>query len=110
MSDFKPGLDGVIATDTNVSYLDVDNEEIVIRGYDLIELADLKTYPEVGYLVIHGQLPNPNQLSDFQKILLDDSAFPSREFQITRFIHILHLKQSKLVVILIKTCKLLDLI
>ena len=27
MSDFKPGLDGVIATDTNVSYLDVDNEE-----------------------------------------------------------------------------------
>ena len=29
MSDFKPGLDGVIATDTNVSYLDVDNEEIV---------------------------------------------------------------------------------
>ena len=52
MSDFKPGLDGVIATDTNVSYLDVDNEEIVIRGYDLIELADLKTYPEVAYLVI----------------------------------------------------------
>ena len=35
MNDFKPGLDGVIATDTNVSYLDVDNEEIVIRGYDL---------------------------------------------------------------------------
>ena len=32
MSDFKPGLDGVIATDTNVSYLDVDNEEIVIIG------------------------------------------------------------------------------
>ena len=27
MSDFKPGLDGVIATDTNVSYLDVDNED-----------------------------------------------------------------------------------
>ena len=86
MSDFKPGLDGVIATDTNVSYLDVDNEEIVIRGYDLIELADLKTYPEVAYLVIHGQLPNPNQLSDFQKILLDDSAFPSDTYELLKLI------------------------
>ena len=86
MSDFKPGLDGVIATDTNVSYLDVDNEEIVIRGYDLIELADLKTYPEVAYLVIHGQLPNPNQLSDFQKILLDDFAFPSDTYELLKLI------------------------
>ena len=67
MEDFKPGLDGVIATDTSVSYLDVDNEEIVIRGYDLIELAGSKSYPEVAYLVINGELPNKKQLSDFQK-------------------------------------------
>ena len=86
MSDFKPGLDGVIATDTNVSYLDVDNEEIVIRGYDLIELADLKTYPEVAYLVIHGQLPNSEQLNDFQKLLLDDSAFPSDTYELLKLI------------------------
>jgi len=86
MSDFKPGLDGVIATDTNVSYLDVDNEEIVIRGYDLIELADLKTYPEVAYLVIHGQLPNSDQLNDFQKLLLDDSAFPSDTYELLKLI------------------------
>ncbi len=86
MSEFKPGLDGVIATDTNVSYLDVDNEEIVIRGYDLIELADLKTYPEVAYLVIYGQLPNPDQLNDFQKLLLDDSAFPSETYDLLKLI------------------------
>ena len=86
MSDFKPGLDGVIATDTNVSYLDVDNEEIVIRGYDLIELADLKTYPEVAYLVIHGQLPNSDQLNNFQKLLLDDSAFPSDTYELLKLI------------------------
>jgi citrate synthase len=86
MSDFKPGLDGVIATDTNVSYLDVDNEEIVIRGYDLIELADSKTYPEVAYLVIHGKLPNVDQLNDFEKLLLDDSAFPSETYDLLKLI------------------------
>jgi citrate synthase len=84
MEDFKPGLDGVIATDTSVSYLDVDNEEIVIRGYDLIELAGSKSYPEVAYLVINGQLPNKKQLSDFQKILLDDSSFPDEAYEVLK--------------------------
>ena len=86
MNDFKPGLDGVIATDTNVSYLDVDNEEIVIRGYDLIELADSKTYPEVAYLVINGNLPNTKELNSFQKLLLDDSAFPSETYDLLNLI------------------------
>lgn len=84
MEDFKPGLDGVIATDTSVSYLDVDNEEIVIRGYDLIELAGSKSYPEVAYLVINGELPNKKQLSDFQKILLDDSTFPDEAYEVLK--------------------------
>tara|TARA_B100000073_G_scaffold228005_1_gene190197 strand:- start:3815 stop:4939 length:1125 start_codon:yes stop_codon:yes gene_type:complete len=86
MNDFKPGLDGVIATDTNVSYLDVDNEEIVIRGYDLIELAGSKTYPEVAYLVINGNLPNTKELNSFQKLLLDDSAFPSETYDLLNLI------------------------
>tara|TARA_B100000686_G_scaffold347741_1_gene437126 strand:+ start:1458 stop:2582 length:1125 start_codon:yes stop_codon:yes gene_type:complete len=86
MNDFKPGLDGVIATDTNVSYLDVDNEEIVIRGYDLIELAGSKTYPEVAYLVINGKLPDPKELHSFQKLLLDDSAFPPETYDLLNLI------------------------
>ena len=86
MNDFKPGLDGVIATDTNVSYLDVDNEEIVIRGYDLIELAGSKTYPEVAYLVINGNLPDTKELNSFQKLLLDDSAFPSETYDLLNLI------------------------
>ena len=32
---FSPGLEGVIATDTNLSFLDVEHERIVVRGYDL---------------------------------------------------------------------------
>ena len=86
MNDFKPGLDGVIATDTNVSYLDVDNEEIVIRGYDLIELAGSKTYPEVAYLVINGNLHDTKELNSFQKLLLDDSAFPSETYDLLNLI------------------------
>ncbi|GIT12430.1 MAG: hypothetical protein CM1200mP33_6160 [Chloroflexota bacterium] len=40
-------------------------EEIVIRGYDLFELADKKTFPEVAYLVINGKLPNNKEKKGF---------------------------------------------
>lgn len=36
---YKPGLEDIVASETSISYLDVQQEEIVIRGYDLIELA-----------------------------------------------------------------------
>jgi citrate synthase len=44
---FKPGLEGVIACETNVSFLDVENEQIVIRGYDLIELAQKVRFVDI---------------------------------------------------------------
>ncbi|MCH9011072.1 MAG: citrate synthase, partial [Chloroflexi bacterium] len=47
---YSPGLDGVIATETSVSYLDVDIEQILVRGYDLIELARNLNYTDVAYL------------------------------------------------------------
>ena len=49
---YRPGLEGVIASTTNVSYLDVDIEQILVRGYDLIELARELKYTDVAYLVI----------------------------------------------------------
>ncbi len=57
-ASYSPGLDGVIATETSVSYLDVDIEQILVRGYDLIELAQNLNYPDVAYLVIYDKLPS----------------------------------------------------
>ncbi|WEG11759.1 citrate synthase [Pullulanibacillus sp. KACC 23026] len=55
--DFKPGLEGVIASETAISFLDVEQEEIVLRGYDLIELAEKKTYLDIVYLLLNQKLP-----------------------------------------------------
>ena len=62
---YSPGLDGVIATETSVSYLDVDIEQILVRGYDLIELAHNLNYPDVAYLVMYGQLPSESEAKAF---------------------------------------------
>lgn len=39
---YSPGLDGVIAAETHISYLDTQSSQILIRGYDLIELSETK--------------------------------------------------------------------
>lgn len=33
MMEYRPGLEGVIAVETEISYLDTEQEEIVVRGY-----------------------------------------------------------------------------
>ncbi|OAS21608.1 citrate synthase [Paenibacillus oryzisoli] len=59
MSDhYLPGLEHVIASETSISYLDVEKEEIVIRGYNLMELAEQTTYLDVVGLLLEGELPN----------------------------------------------------
>ena len=74
MSDqeYRPGLDGVIASITKLSYLDTEIEQIVVRGYDLIELIQQKSYVDVTYLLIHGNLPSAEEAKKFESDLMDD--------------------------------------
>ena len=73
---FSPGLEGVIATDTQISFLDVDHERIVVRGYDLIELAGAVHYADVAFLLIHGALPGPGKQAMFANALGDGAVLP----------------------------------
>ncbi len=73
---YSPGLDGVIATETSVSYLDVDIEQILVRGYDLIELARNLRYPDVAYLVIYGRLPSEAEAREFCDALTSNAEIP----------------------------------
>ncbi len=63
---FVPGLDGVIAAKTEISFLDVNREKIVIRGEDLIELAKDKTYFDVVHLLLEGYLPSPEEKNSLE--------------------------------------------
>src|ERR1700704_4704891 len=61
--DFSPGLEGVVAAETEVSEVDGANGRLIYRGGYLIEdLAPVVTFEEVAYLLWHGELPNAAQL------------------------------------------------
>ncbi|MRH41681.1 citrate synthase [Aquibacillus halophilus] len=73
---FYPGLDGVIASKTDISFLDVENEEIVIRGFDLIELSKKVTYLDLVYLLMNNQLPNREERDSLDQELRKEYWIP----------------------------------
>ena len=64
MNQYSPGLEGIISNITTLSYLDVDRKEILIRGYDLIQLADKLSYTDVAHLLVYGEIPNKDPSCD----------------------------------------------
>jgi len=61
--EFSPGLEGVVAAETEVSEVDGANGRLIYRGGYLIEdLAPVVTFEEVAYLLWHGELPTTAQL------------------------------------------------
>ncbi len=83
---YIPGLEGVIAVKTAISYLDVEHGRVLIRGYDLIELAQQFTYTQVSYLVIKGELPTEEEHRDYVALLQKESKLPSLVYEVMRLL------------------------
>jgi 2-methylcitrate synthase/citrate synthase II len=75
MSD-KPayaiGLEGVIAGETAIAC--VDQGKLLYRGYPIAELAEQVSFEEVAHLLLYGELPDPQQLTELKAAL--DAARP----------------------------------
>jgi citrate synthase len=63
---YSPGLEGVIAGETAVSTI---TGGLSYRGYAVEELAEHATFEEVAYLILHGELPNAEELQSFRQRL-----------------------------------------
>ncbi len=61
-----PGLEGAIACESSVGYVNGAKGWLVYRGYDIFDLAANATYEEVCYLLLHGALPNAQQLAEYK--------------------------------------------
>jgi citrate synthase len=61
------GLKGVVSHATQLSEVDGQAGRLVIRGYDIQELAGRVTFEEAAYLLWHGDLPNRQQLEACQQ-------------------------------------------
>jgi len=63
VTEYSPGLEGVVAAQTAISEVDGANGRLIYRGGYLIEdLAPAVSFEETAYLLWNGELPNKSQL------------------------------------------------
>ena len=68
------GLEGVVASETELSFIDGEQGVLLYRGYDIHDLADEASYPEALYLLWNDELPDADELSSFRRRLADNRA------------------------------------
>ena len=66
VGEFKPGLEGVPATLSSISYVDGQKGLLEYRGISIEELAVESSFLETSYLLIWGVLPTKEELEAFE--------------------------------------------
>lgn len=73
----KPsGLEGVVATQSAICFIDGEAGRLIYRGYDIGDLVENCTFEETAYLLWKGELPNAAQLAELKKMLADAAKIP----------------------------------
>lgn len=65
MNEYLPGLEGVPATKSNISFIDGEKGVLAYRGYHIEELAQHSTFEETAMLLLDGRLPTRAELNQF---------------------------------------------
>ncbi len=78
------GLDNVVATETELSFIDGQKGVLLYRGYNIHDLAENATYPEALYLLWNGKLPTEGELEVFEDDLAAERAVDERVLEVLR--------------------------
>lgn len=62
---YDPAFLSTAACESKITYIDGDKGQLFYRGYPIEQLAEFSTHLEGAYLLLHGELPNKEQLDEF---------------------------------------------
>jgi citrate synthase len=71
------GLEGIVATESKLCFIDGDAGLLSYGGFRIETLAEHATFEEVIYLLWHGTLPTESQLADLKAALVANRALPA---------------------------------
>jgi citrate synthase len=63
---FDPGYTATASCKSSITYIDGEGGVLQYRGYPIEQLAERSSFIEVAYLLLHGELPTPAQLEQFE--------------------------------------------
>jgi len=70
------GLRGITVADTKISKVEGDKGNLYYRGYNILDLAKNSTFEETAYLLIHGRLPQAEELRHFSSQMILNRDLP----------------------------------
>ena len=65
------GLEGVLAFESSVAYIDGNGPELSVRGYSIEQIAATMGYEEMAFLLWHERPPSDDELADFRAELAE---------------------------------------
>jgi citrate synthase len=78
------GLEGIVAANSGICWIDGDAGVLAYRGIDIHELAEHSTFEETTYLLWHGKLPSKTELADFTRQLAAARTLPPAIFDLLK--------------------------
>jgi citrate synthase len=78
------GLEGVVAANSGICWIDGDAGVLAYRGIDIHELAEKSTFEESTYLLWFGKLPSRAELGEFNKRLAEARTLDPKMIDLLR--------------------------
>jgi len=86
--EYIPGLQGVPATKSSISYLDGQQGILTYRGYHIVDLARHSTFEETAWILLNGDLPSAAELAAFDAELRANRRVKYNVREIMKFLPI----------------------
>jgi citrate synthase len=80
----KGGLQGVVAAQSEICFIDGEAGRLVYRGYEIGDLVEGASFEEVAYLLWDGKLPNKNELATLKQQLAASMSLPPHVMNILK--------------------------
>src|SRR5579863_8216670 len=84
MGTITTGLEGVIAGESEICYIDGYQGILSYRGYNIHTLADNAAFEEVIFLLWNGHLPKREELDALKKSLVAERELPAEVVEFLR--------------------------
>jgi len=78
------GLEGVIAAETSISYVDGVHGRLLYQGYDIHDIAEEMSFSETVFLLWRGRLPSRAERDAFRSELVAEMRLPSQVVEMLR--------------------------
>ncbi|HHL71488.1 MAG TPA: citrate synthase [Bacteroidetes bacterium] len=67
--EYNEGLEGVIATSSEICFIDGEKGKLLYRGIPIEQLAEHSTFEETSFFLLYGHLPSRDELEAYESRL-----------------------------------------